>query len=105
MAEELPDRAGAMARELTKVHEEVVRGTLDEVADAVADRRLKGEVVLLAGPPVPHEAPDVDVEDIRTRIGVKLAEGVSMRDAVRLVAEETDLPRNLVYEAAHADRD
>ena len=105
MAEELPDRVGAMARELTKVHEEVVRGTLDEVAANVADRRLKGEVVLLAGPPTPKEAPDVDVEDIRTRIGVKLAEGVSMRDAVRLVADEADLPRNLVYEAAHADQD
>lgn len=104
MADELPGRHGAIARELTKMHEEVMRGTLDELAESVAGRKLKGEVVLLAGPPDPDVRPDVDVEDVRTRIGVKLSEGVSMRDAVRLVAEETGLSRNLVYEIAHSER-
>ena len=52
LSEAFPGRIGAMARELTKLHEEVVRGPLHEIAEQIAQREnLKGEVVLLVGPP------------------------------------------------------
>jgi 16S rRNA (cytidine1402-2'-O)-methyltransferase len=51
LAEALPGRDAAMARELTKIHEEVVRGPVADLAAALAGRELKGEVVLLVGPP------------------------------------------------------
>ena len=55
--------AAAMARELTKIHEEVVRGDVDHLAEALADRELKGEVVLLVGPPCARERADARAVD------------------------------------------
>lgn len=53
LAEAYPQRRAALARELTKLHEEVIRGSIEEVRDEAASReRIKGEVVLLVGPPV-----------------------------------------------------
>ena len=68
LAEVFPGRQAALARELTKMHEEVVRGSIEEVADGIAAREsLKGEVVLLVGPPAAEakEAPP-DPEVVRS---------------------------------------
>jgi 16S rRNA (cytidine1402-2'-O)-methyltransferase len=100
LAEAFPSRSGAMARELTKLHEEVVRGTLDEVANEVASREtLKGEVVLLVGPPQRGKAA-ADEDAVRLRLGELIASGVSRAEAVRTVAAELGVPRNTVYRIA-----
>jgi 16S rRNA (cytidine1402-2'-O)-methyltransferase len=52
-----PDRPIALCRELTKLHEEVIRGRARDVAEALQDRRIKGEVVLVVGPPDPGQSP------------------------------------------------
>lgn len=97
-----PGRRCALARELTKLHEEVVRGTVEEVcADISARDSIKGEVVLLVGPPVAREEPGLDVDRIRERVDAYVVEGSSRSDAVRRVAEETGLARNDVYSAVH----
>lgn len=104
LAGAFPGREGALARELTKVYEEVVRGPLDVIAAEVASRELKGEVVLLVGPPVAsalREAPSQ--AHVLARIDELAAEGVSRSAAVRRVAEETGMSRNEVYRIAHGD--
>ncbi|GAB4287211.1 MAG: 16S rRNA (cytidine(1402)-2'-O)-methyltransferase [Coriobacteriia bacterium] len=99
LAAAFPGRNGAMARELTKVHEEVVRGTLEEVARDVRDRELKGEVVLLVGPPAAQTAP-VDERAVREGVDRRVAEGASRKDAIKETAAELRVARNTVYRIA-----
>jgi len=97
----LPGRRAAMARELTKLHEEVLRGSVDEVARALEARELKGEVVLLVGPPVPGERRAADEVAVRGRVDDFAARGFSTKDAIKAVATETGLGRNAVYRIVH----
>lgn len=102
LAEALPGRTAAMARELTKLHEEVARGPIEALAADVAAREtLKGEVVLVIGPPPePAETP-VDATAVRGLVDQLVATGASRTDAVKRVAAQTGLPRHAVYEIAH----
>jgi 16S rRNA (cytidine1402-2'-O)-methyltransferase len=100
LAAAFPGRRAAMARELTKLHEEVLRGTTVEVADALGARELKGEVVLLVGPPARGEERSVDEDAVRARIAELVGTGVSRRDAAKLAAAEFGLTRNAAYALA-----
>jgi 16S rRNA (cytidine1402-2'-O)-methyltransferase len=100
IAEVLPGRNAAMARELTKIHEEVARGDVAQLAAAVAERELKGEVVLLVGPPGAAPERAVDAPALRARVEELVAGGATRTDAIKAVAAETGVPRNAVYEAA-----
>lgn len=90
-------REASVARELTKLHEEVRRGPLDDLALAYgAEGPPKGEVVvLIAGP---GDA-DVSEEDLDAQIAVALKNG-SVRDAADAVSAATGLPRKRVYSRA-----
>lgn len=101
IAQALPGRDAAVVRELTKVHEEVVRAPAEELASALAGRELKGEVVIVVGPPQPSSRPPLDERVVRERLAAAAAEGRTRRDAVRDVALELGLPRNEVYRIAH----
>jgi len=103
IADALPGRRAALARELTKMHEEVVRGSIEKVASEISGRpELKGEIVLLIGPRTAAEkVVEVDRDAACERVDRLRAQGLSMRDAIKRVSEESGIPRNLVYEAAH----
>jgi 16S rRNA (cytidine1402-2'-O)-methyltransferase len=101
LAEVFPGRAAVVARELTKLFEEVARAEVGELAVAFADRELKGEVVLLVGPPARGSAQvTADPGDVRAKVEAAVAAGASRKDAVREVAARTGLPRNEVYRIA-----
>jgi 16S rRNA (cytidine1402-2'-O)-methyltransferase len=92
-----PDRGAVVARELTKLHEEIRAGGLAELADFYATHQPKGEVtVILAGskdtPATPP--PAVDIEQRATEL---LAEGISRKDIVQRLVDASGLPRNEVY--------
>jgi 16S rRNA (cytidine1402-2'-O)-methyltransferase len=102
LAEALPGRDAAMARELTKIHEEVVRGPVADLAEELAGRELKGEVVLLVGPPARGAGRvTLDPEAVRARVADVEAGGASRSAAVRQVAAELGASRNEVYRIAH----
>ena len=91
------NREAALCRELTKLHETFVRGTLGELAQRFADAEIKGEVVLVIGLPLEAEPPssaDVDVQ-----LGTAL-ETLSVKEAAQVVAEATGLPRRELYQRA-----
>ena len=91
------DRRIVVARELTKLHEEFVRGSVTEVLASFADREVKGEVVLLVSPSTDSPAV-IDPDDLLKRY---LAEGgLSLRDTVSRVAGETGLARSEIYDRA-----
>jgi 16S rRNA (cytidine1402-2'-O)-methyltransferase len=98
MATVLGDRDAALARELTKMHEEVVRGTLSELAARFAETPPRGEVVIVAAPPGEAAAPTAD--DIETRLRQQIEGGSSLKDAAALIAAETGHPRRDVYALA-----
>jgi 16S rRNA (cytidine1402-2'-O)-methyltransferase len=97
IAEVLPAREVAMTRELTKLYEEVVRGAAAEVAAQMADRELKGEVVLLVGPPARDRQLAIDEEAVRRELAAAVERGSTRKDAVQEVAEKLGIPRNEAY--------
>ena len=101
MAEVLgPERRAVVCRELTKTHEEIVRGTLPELV-AWAQGEVRGEVTLvLAGAPEPEV--DVTPGELVRLVGVREQAGLSRKEAVVAVAAETGLPRRDVYDAVVA---
>lgn len=98
MAAVLGPRDGAVARELTKLHEQVVRGDLVELACRYADQPPKGEVVIVIAPPA-HALPP-DEAELDERLRAAIAAGASVKDAAALIAAETGFPRRDVYARA-----
>ncbi|MCX8006865.1 MAG: 16S rRNA (cytidine(1402)-2'-O)-methyltransferase [Coriobacteriia bacterium] len=103
IADVLPGRQGAVARELTKVHAEVLRGSVEDLARQLSDREVKGEVVVLVGPPE-QRAAAVDDDELARDVETLVRGGVTRSEAVREVARTRGVPRSRVYAAAHADR-
>jgi 16S rRNA (cytidine1402-2'-O)-methyltransferase len=94
LAAVLGDRPAALARELTKLHEEVRRAPLDALAAAVQGESIKGEVVIIVGPPQQAQITDAD---IAARLeGAR--KDMSLRDAAKAVAEALGVPKSRVYE-------
>jgi 16S rRNA (cytidine1402-2'-O)-methyltransferase len=95
-----PERRVALGRELTKLHEELWRGTLGEAVDWVAEREPRGEwalVVAGAAEAIPVRPTDAEVVDA---LLAHLDEGADRRQAVAAVAAEFGLPKRDVYQLA-----
>ena len=94
------ERRISLCRELTKLHEEVLRTTLGEAAAYYAEHAPRGEFVLIvegAAPLAPEAVSEADaLEAVRALIG----QGLSRKDAVRRVSEQTGIPKNELYNAA-----
>jgi len=97
-----PDRRIALCRELTKLHEEVLRTTLGEAAEHYRDTEPKGEYVLVVAGAVPEEPTAVTLEEAVDLVCRLRESGVHMKEAVRQISEDTGLPRNELYKAALA---
>jgi 16S rRNA (cytidine1402-2'-O)-methyltransferase len=97
------ERRAAVCRELTKTHEEVLRGTVAELASWAAGAQVRGEItVVLAGASQARAA--VDDEVLAGEVAQRMATGASRRDAVDQVAAARGLARRVVYAAATAAR-
>ena len=94
------ERPISFCRELTKLHEEVIRTTLGQAIEYFTATPPKGEFVLvLAG--APEEAKELpSAVDAAARVSELIAQGLSRKDAVKQTAKELDLPKNAVYAAA-----
>lgn len=95
----LGDREMVLARELTKVYEEFLRGKVSEVLRSVEERGVKGEIVLLIAPA--HEE-DVRDQDLVPELLTRYLDGEAMtvKDAVKRVVQETGEARSRVYQEA-----
>jgi 16S rRNA (cytidine1402-2'-O)-methyltransferase len=95
-----PERPAAVVRELTKLHEEVWRGTLGEAAEAFAARDVRGEVVLVVSG-APAAAPASE-EEVETAVQAALGDDPSAgpRQVADRVAAELGVQRRRAYEAA-----
>ena len=91
-----PDRQVAMCRELTKKFEEVVRGSLADLAEKYQEQPVKGEIVLVIDRGAKKVA---DVNTLEAAL-MDALETMSIKDASAFVAEKLDLPKRKVYQKA-----
>ena len=94
------ERRVCLCRELTKLHEEILRTTLGEAVERYKTESPRGEFVLVvAGAPARAEAA-VSLEEGVELVLRRRAEGLGLKEAVRQVAADTGLPKNRLYDAA-----
>lgn len=95
--EQLGNRDAAVAREITKLHEECVTGSLPELAERYADTAPKGEIVIVVGPP--GEANEASDDDLDAALDEALLRLSASRAAAE-VAEKLGIPRKRAYARA-----
>ncbi|MBU0739700.1 MAG: 16S rRNA (cytidine(1402)-2'-O)-methyltransferase [Alphaproteobacteria bacterium] len=89
------DRPASVCRELTKTFEEFRRGPLGDLASDYADKTVKGEIVLVIGPPAPDAAPDAaDVDSLLAELSTTMPTAKAATEAAKL----TGLPRKELYQ-------
>ena len=94
------ERPVSFCRELTKLHEEVIRTTLGEAIVHFTETPPKGEFVLVVAG-APEEAKEVPTAtDAAGRVNALISQGLSRKDAIKQTAQELGLPKNAVYAAA-----
>ena len=94
------DRPVSFCRELTKLHEQVLRLTLGEAIAYYTENPPKGEFVLVVAGAPEEEKQIASVSDAAARVEELMGQGLSRKDAVKQTAKELDLPKNVVYAAA-----
>lgn len=93
----LGDRQLAIGRELTKIYEEVFRGSISDALRKFQEEKPRGEFVLvIKGAEISKEDPYQNIS-IREHLIMYMEEGLTKRDAVKKVADVRDIPKNLVY--------
>ena len=98
MNEVFGNRDAVLARELTKINEEYIRGTLDELA-AIDESTIKGEMVLIISGSSKEEISD---EEIAKRLQFIIDKGVNKKAAIEIVVDELDVRKNRVYKIAES---
>jgi len=97
-----PERRVAVARELTKLHEEFVRGTLGEAAAYYREHPPKGEVTVVLEPASPEDVAPADREDEARALATELlARGTRPSQVAKELADRLDLARNDAYRIVH----
>ena len=90
----------SLCRELTKLHEEVVRTTLGGAIEKYTANAPKGEFVLVVAGAEPVVEEAATEADAAARVQALMAQGLSRKDAIKQTAKELNLPKNVVYDAA-----
>ena len=94
------DRPISLCRELTKLHEEVVRTTLGKAVEKYAETAPRGEFVLVVAGAPEEVAQTATPEDAAVHVTRLMESGMSRKDAIKQTAKDLDLPKNVVYDAA-----
>ena len=94
------DRPISLCRELSKLHEEVIRTTLGGALELYALQPPKGEFVLVVAGAAPEATVEATPQDAAARVAELVAGGMSRKDSIKQTAKELDLPKNVVYDAA-----
>ena len=105
LAAALGDRPAVAAREVSKIYEEFVRGSLSSLQAHFAAAPPRGEFTLVVGgrpDDAPAAAPPPQTGDLAASVAALMTAGMSKKDAIKRVAEERKVPKRVVYQAAHS---
>src|SRR5882757_3362172 len=95
------DRPACIAREVTKLHEEFLRGKLSQLAESLAERPARGEITLVVGPPVPSDSTRLadSTQSFSDRVEELIRQAkLDRKDALKLAAKERGLSRRAAYD-------
>jgi 16S rRNA (cytidine1402-2'-O)-methyltransferase len=95
----LGDRPAALVRELTKVHEEVRRGSLSELLQDLGERPARGEIALVVGGAIGAHRPKADASELAREARALMDAGVERREALVRVARSAGVPKRAVFDA------
>ncbi len=97
--EVLKDRKAVLVRELTKIHEEAIRGKLSEILELIQTEPLKGEITfVISGKPYDAES---RLKEAVNEMEVLCQQGVPLSQAARQVSEKYEISKNKIYSLAH----
>ena len=94
----LGNRYIVIAREITKLHEEFIRGNLDDIIENLED--VKGEIVIVVEGRKKQDEQYLNV-DLIDMVNVQIASGKSRSEAIKHVADMTNVKRNHIYKIFH----
>jgi len=97
----LGDRPACIAREVTKLHEEFLRGKLSQLAESLAERPARGEITLIVGPPEPSASTGQaeSTQSLSDRVDELIRQAkLDRKEALKLAAKERGLTRRAAYE-------
>ncbi len=100
----LGDRPGAIAREITKLHEEVRRGTLTELLEGVRIDPPRGEMVVVVGGATGRRGQNLEPDELAARARALMDDGWDRKEALVQVARATGVARRAVFDALVAER-
>ena len=105
LLQELGDRRIALCRELTKLHEEIIRGNIREVIADIKDRNIKGEFVIVIEGKTQEQIDEENKEkwadiDVKQHLMNLIEEGLTKKEAIKVVSKERGLSKNEVYKVA-----
>lgn len=94
----LGDREAVIAREVTKIHEEFIRGLVSEICGALKKGTIKGELTIILGPSFGRNKGRARASSIRSEIAkLKTSEGIDERDALKAIARARGISRSEAY--------
>ncbi len=96
LTQQLGNREAVVAREITKLHETLYRGSLAELSEWFSANDVKGEIVLMVAPPLKQDTQEIPLDDAL----MAALEQMSVKDAAAFVAEQTGRARKDVYKRA-----
>lgn len=99
--EVLGDRRICLCREMTKIHEEFIRGTISEVLE-ISDE-LKGEMVVVIEGNRDDYSKDIDMSIILNMVNESIEAGMSTSSAIKEVSRQTGISKNRIYDLVHKD--
>lgn len=105
LLQELGDRRIALCRELTKIHEEIIRGNISEVIADIKDRNIKGEFVIVIEGKTQEQIDEENKEkwadiDVKQHLINLIEGGLTKKEAIKAVSKERGLSKNEVYKVA-----
>ncbi len=92
----------SVAKELTKIHEEVLRMTLTEAVSYYAEHEPRGEFVLVLDGATPEQQ-EISLDDAVRMANTYLEQGMSPTTACKLASKETGVPKQEIYKALHEE--
>jgi len=90
-------RRAALIREITKIHEESIRGRLDKILEAVRSKEMKGEIVLVIEGERREKIESYTDNEIEDRFTELMKQGVTKKDALKVIRSEYDISRQKLY--------
>lgn len=95
-----PDRQIVAARELTKIHEEFIRGSVEELTEYFTKNAPRGEFVILVSPNT-EQKKQLSWSELIKQVAQLVEDGTSKKDAIKQVAKDNDVSKNDLYDKYH----